>query len=429
MFECARLLFTSHLIEFYMEWFEKVIFLVFMYLIFNLLFISCQSDHMDDNLVVELLTENILNNPVPIPLSTVAESSSYIIIDTTGGHYLSDLRMIRNAGDDYLLVDSREIVYIIDSTGRVKNKFQHKGDGPGEYLEIDDIAVDPKNQNIYLKARQLIKIIKYDARGNLLGEIPVRDCYINKLAFTDSNLIGISSFPTFLGYERSPDFFFIYDRNLKLINSIDHPLWHLPDERYFINPIMNMRIALIGEGLVFYEMYQNGRIFQLLPDINWSIRQWLNIRLENNISNDRITQAGNFLSGQDALSGRNFIEDMVITPGFVYINVVYDNIFDQRSVLYNVKNKSFVTVSDKAGYHRMWDDVNGFFSFWPMGYLEYTNELYYFQDPGKMLREYNEAVDIYPGYGENTDFNIINLFQDAKDMGNPVIQLVKVERH
>ena len=95
--------------------------------------------------------------------------------------------------------------------------------------------------------------------------------------------------------------------------------------------------------------------------------------------------------------------------------MVNENIHrDNNSVIYDIRNNTFSTVVDFAGYPRLWDDVNGFYSFWPYGFLEHSNELYFFHNPGKMMQEYNEAVEISPRSFMETDQEIITIFEEAK---------------
>lgn len=408
----------------YLKW-------IFRIFVLNYIFIqclSCQMGDIDRNQQTANLSNVILLDPNPIPLSTITNNSTYMVIDTTGGNYLNNIKYLRSAGLDYLIVDDREIIYIVDKKGRVKSKFRHVGKGPGEYLEIAAITVDPRTQDIYLRGRRLNKLIKYNVHGDLLTEIQIQGYYIDHLTFEGSNLIGLSSFPSFLSNERSPEFVFIFDQNLNIIHTELHPIWQEHKLKYNYNPLMGIHSFKINEGLVFYEMYQNGQFYLIDIQNGWNIENWLQIHIENQLSDKDIIEANGYLSNPGIFSGKNYIENVVVTPDYLFLGVVYENIYNNiKSVLYDIRKNTFTTITDFAGYNRMWDDINGFFSFWPLGYLAQTNELYFYQQPGKMMQEYNEAIEISPNSFHVVDSNTLDLFENAKAMGNPVIQFVKLE--
>lgn len=193
--------------------------------ILSLILISCHAPEAPIQTDSLFIPADIFEKPEPIALSTIAESSRYLVIDTAGGHYIKSIYGLCNFGANYLIFDDQRVFYTITPQGQVLSTFQHRGNGPGEYLDIADTAINPSNLDIYLNSTRLRKIIHYDSTGKLLHELPVRDYYINDLIFKDNHLLGISSFTMFLNNENSPQFIVIYDQNLNLVATRDHPLW------------------------------------------------------------------------------------------------------------------------------------------------------------------------------------------------------------
>lgn len=394
-------------------------------LLLILIIAACTPESTNDDHSDIILDEETLENPKPIPLSTISTNSRYMIIDTTGGNYIRRIKKFCSTGEDFLIVDDRNTVFIVNHEGQVLSKFRHVGNGPGEYQDIATVTVNPETQDIYLKARKLQKLIKYDRHGVMQVEKSIQDIYVNKLIFVKSNLVAFSGFPAFLHYKSSPKFVFIYDEGLNLVHTEDHPIWKTNQVGFNNNPLMWINIYNLANGLIFYEMYQNGRIFKMDLNNNWNIEKWMRILIDDNLSDDELLEnAKNF---PDGFNGKNYIDHIVATPHLLFLTVINGTMHNIRSVLYDIRDQSFISVEDFAGYRRFWDDVNGFFSFWPMGYLPSTNELYYFQNPGKMMQEYNEAIEISPNSFHRVDSNTLNLFEKAKAMGNPVIQFVKLE--
>lgn len=189
-----------------------------------------------------------------------------------------------------------------------------------------------------------------------------------------------------------------------------------------------MRTIDMDQYLVFYEMYQNGRFYRIDPQNHWNIGEWLHIQLENNLSDQQMLNSGDESNNQDLFNGSNYIQTVVVTPRYIFLTINNESIFNPKSVLVDRRKNTITGIQDFAGYPRLWDDINGFFSFWPSGYLPATNEAYFYSyDPGKMEQEYREAIEIAPDSMKRADSSVLNLFDEAKRMGNPVIQLVKLK--
>ncbi|MBY5957264.1 6-bladed beta-propeller [Membranicola marinus] len=401
---------------------------IFMLSFLPWLFFGCRHPEATDRTDTLFIPAAIFENPDPLPLSTIAKGSRYLLIDTTGGHYIKRINGLANFGDSYLIYDDQGVFYTISPQGRVLSTFQHQGKGPGEYLDIDDIAINPSNLDIYVNSSRLKKIIHYDSTGNLLHELSVKNYYINELTFKDGHLLAMSSFPMFLNEYHHLQFLFVYDQNLNLVTSREHPHWTEFKESYLQAAIMPMRTFDLGPQLVFYEMYQNGRFYKTNTQKKWSIDEWLSILLENSLSDDMLLQSVGSSVDDDHLDGHHLIQSVVGSPRYLFLTINEGSIFTFKSVLIDTQNNTITGIQDFAGYNRFWDDLNGFFSFWPSGYLSGTNEAYdYSYDPGKMEQEYQEALAIAPDFMHRADSSVLDLFDTAKRMGNPVIQLVKLK--
>ncbi len=68
--------------------------------------------------------------------------------------------------DDKYVIVSRNIIHVYESNGNELSCFDRKGNGPGEYIEIQDISMGDKG--IYVLSWSQKKIILYDIHGNYL---------------------------------------------------------------------------------------------------------------------------------------------------------------------------------------------------------------------------------------------------------------------
>lgn len=88
----------------------------------------------------------------------------------------------------YILDKKQKMLLVIDFEGRVKLSLKKVGNGPEEYLYIDDFGVD-KSGNIYLFDGSSEKIRQYDAQGNLLKSI--KACFGQSMLLMSDGRIAI----------------------------------------------------------------------------------------------------------------------------------------------------------------------------------------------------------------------------------------------
>jgi|GEM_PF-6019403 len=80
---------------------------------------------------------------------------------------------VLEAGQNYYVLDAEatQAVYVFDQRGGLRNRICHLGDGPGQYKELRDMAVDKTDGSFWVDAWPM-KVIRYNAEGLFLEEIP-----------------------------------------------------------------------------------------------------------------------------------------------------------------------------------------------------------------------------------------------------------------
>jgi hypothetical protein len=112
-----------------------------------------------------------------IPLSRIAESVEYILLETTDRSLISN---IWNNGvsvtPEYFFIHASEGLLQFDSRGKFLRQIGSQGSGPGQYATaFGNIAVNDRLRRIYMPAYMQHKAIVYDYDGNYLGDMPMPD--------------------------------------------------------------------------------------------------------------------------------------------------------------------------------------------------------------------------------------------------------------
>lgn len=94
---------------------------------------------------------------------------------------------------EQILVRSTNDLLMYDKSGHLLCKIGTEGKGPGEYLYLDDVAVDETGGRIFILDRK--KVLVYNDQGNLIRTIPLYDSQIySRLCFDYGSLYFFDSF-------------------------------------------------------------------------------------------------------------------------------------------------------------------------------------------------------------------------------------------
>ena len=76
---------------------------------------------------------------------------------------------VQDVGEKYILVKNRKNggdVFVYDRKGKALHKFNRKGQGAEEYVNITGMVLDEKNEEIFINSHHIQKILVYDLYGN-----------------------------------------------------------------------------------------------------------------------------------------------------------------------------------------------------------------------------------------------------------------------
>lgn len=141
-----------------------------------------------DKNVSENVFEVDINNAQSTSFTSLFDSVAYIPLESVVGNEISQIDRILYHGDKYIIVDRRiRCIFIFASDGTYLSKIDAIGNGPGEYVQVTDIAIDKFANTLKVLDSAQGKIITFDLEGKMIEDtkirvtpFPMHFCQINK---------------------------------------------------------------------------------------------------------------------------------------------------------------------------------------------------------------------------------------------------------
>lgn len=132
-----------------------------------------------ETIEVEIAGKNYLSSDLFLDCQIVE-------LETTKDSYLASIgRVYRDGEYLYILDDRLHSVLLFDTTGRFVRKLHESGRGPGEYIQLSDMAV-AEDGSLLLMADIPGKVIIRAYDGSLAGQIPLEKAYMDLCSSGDS---------------------------------------------------------------------------------------------------------------------------------------------------------------------------------------------------------------------------------------------------
>ena len=127
----------------------------------------------------------------PLHLSDIVDSLSYIKLATDTSNLIGVIDKIIPLQDRILIVDKdiTQTIYIFDKSGRFIRKINKKGRGPGEYLSLNDVAVDVSNKRLIVHDDIAQKISIFTYEGEFIEKIGL-DFITTSIAYLGNNKLA-----------------------------------------------------------------------------------------------------------------------------------------------------------------------------------------------------------------------------------------------
>ncbi|WP_332913512.1 6-bladed beta-propeller [Algoriphagus boritolerans] len=129
---------------------------------------------------IERNTFSIAPNPAVVEIAKIFKQISPIQLKGTDLP-LTVYRVLPHSGGYYMLDGKKQSVLSTDGDGKILKVLNAVGDGPGEYREIWDIKINPRNEDLYILDRKLAKMLVYSASLEFIEEVPIKREFVGTL--------------------------------------------------------------------------------------------------------------------------------------------------------------------------------------------------------------------------------------------------------
>lgn len=169
------------------------------YFIIALLFLAVnacarnKSKNVTDN-AVETIEVN-LSNAGLLTYDEHFSSTILVPLETTEESLIAQIDKLYITEKHIIIFDQKTMnILLFGIDGHFIGKIGHKGNGPGEYLFINDIQFNKKDSLIYAHERYLNCIYKYNLSGQLIEKTPKSKIYFNSFHKTEDGYWVYSCF-------------------------------------------------------------------------------------------------------------------------------------------------------------------------------------------------------------------------------------------
>lgn len=369
----------------------------------------------------KILLEKEVNNIRPINLNEIGNDISYIPLETSENCFLKDLIKVV-ATESHIAVWDWDRVLLFDLSGRFITEIGKKGEGPGEYIQLNDYCFSWDGTKIYLLTAYSTRCLEYDLQGNFLQSYKINDKYAKMLPLNENLFVF---HPPSQQEGRSPTQY-----NL-VISDFQNNIRNSYKNSYILKA--SSKFVMFGGSGAFYSYQRNIRFKEHGADTLFTVT-------ENELIPYSVFLLGNRLMPLDiavpasayrsdgtidleralqAYAGKFFVESVREATENIYFSL---NDWRQSLFGYYNKRNNIVKILGKDGFQ---NNIDGGLPFWPK-YISNNDILFDFENAYK-LREHvltGTAAELRVKFGKKYD-DLVKLVNSLDDESNPVLIMVK----
>ena len=315
-----------------------------------------------------------------LELSDIAESISYIKLETNEESLLGGIVFVVPIDDGYLISDNSWSLYLFGKNGKFKWKINNQGRGPTEYLEISDLfGADNIKREIILSDGK--KLLIYDFNSNFKRKISLPFYPGNVCVLPSGHYLLTNTNPFETALAR------VTDGNGNVVKK-------------YINSNVGTRLDDKGRGLKssrsefrfnYNEVLLSNRdtIWQLIDNMDLEVRFIIDSRLKEN--KDRFY----------------FYSSNVISKSL--IGLIFH--FQKENFLYDIKDKTFYNVNGGLP-----DDI------------DFGPNVFPGRGDGRILIDFlNPFTLLSISSSIRKASDLFNIVQNMKEDDNPILRIIKLK--
>lgn len=125
--------------------------------------------------------------------NSIAKRITYVPVSSASNVILGSAQPVYIGKDFNCMVDHKtSTIFRTDKAGNIIHSFSRKGQGPGEYLMLTYVHVNPQESSIWVYDQKSNKYVIYDLEGSLKQEISLKEREINTpLLISDDYTVSV----------------------------------------------------------------------------------------------------------------------------------------------------------------------------------------------------------------------------------------------
>ena len=209
-------------------------------------------------------------------LNDIFTAKGCVLLDSCTDGIISSIDKIECDSSSIYILDKvmEKCVYRFSEAGKYCNRIGVCGRGKGEYINIYDFTVEPKNGNIIILGEDS-KVYVYDKNGKFIGDKKLSETRFWNIQATDDGILMSTNHSTYASGENS-FLLYEYDFSFNLINKWNQAL---PEYNTYMPPMSSFVFQKHEDGLSYIDQKQN-RIF-LQDKGNGSFDKFIDVSFPN----------------------------------------------------------------------------------------------------------------------------------------------------
>ena len=296
------------------------------------------------------------NGNKKITLNSFINRLEYVPLNTPKELPVDILLSVKVSDENIFVLDRSQRLFRFDKSGRFLNLIGKKGSGPEEYVGAVNFEIDDKKDIVYLLDIHRHKMMQYSTAGKYMGSLAVPEEVVDATLLNDSCFIGYK--PWYMSDDNA-DRLILFDKKaafqeLCTLNRFDR------------NEEVKIDIFRMAE---FYKTGGKNYIRTPFDNTTYTISEHNHVGKEFCIEQGKYALPKNIAVNTELynknLSSHYIFELNAKRMGeWVYMSFFYNK--DHYRVAYNLRSKSFYTISKGRDLMGIENDVDHGASFWPL---------------------------------------------------------------
>lgn len=385
----------------------------------SIFFGSCNTPKETNDAPV-IISVNSQTSDRKIKMSELYSALEYIKLETAPESLIAQVSKIIPLDTQLLIVDKESSkILLFDVNGKFMGTIGSKGVGAGEFIEIEDVAVDKKGEKIFVLDHSGKRILIYDLKGNFANDIKT-DFIAHEIEYLENgNLACYCDYSANETYEKNET-----RPNLILLdlNSIEaHPFLYVPQS-------ISVQEVNSPFSALFSHTSRHAFLFDILTNSIYEIgKERINRTFVLNFGNEETANQKSYvrkleeeqLIAERIMPGASdspqypIITSLISCNAFLFLNAIDYSTMDVYQIAYSVDNAKCIYGKARKQFP-IENDIDGVVPFAP--YAASQSKIY------GVIESYQLAAS------ELTNSKVATILADIEEDDNPIIVIADTKK-